>query len=98
MSADDTFSHKAELAGLGVLGAPSVVEAYHHARGTHPTGAVGKWLTHSGKPITEIVGLGILGAPSAMHLLRARKAPPTKTAGTALWKSASAALARRMGA
>lgn len=97
MSADDSFSHKAELAGLGVLGVPSVVEAYHGARGTHPTGAVAKWLTHSGKPITEIIGLGILGAPSAMHLLQRTK-HPAKTAEAVLWKSASAALARRMGA
>jgi hypothetical protein len=69
------LEHKTELAGLGILAAPSVDEAQAHIR----AGLAGDY-NHEGvkkrtllpsavKPATEIGGLGVLALPSAAHLL-----------------------------
>ncbi len=54
----DTLSHGAELAGLGVLAAPSIGEL------RHPTADP----REKRKAKAEVAGLGILAAPSAMSL------------------------------
>lgn len=68
-------THKAELAGLGILAAPSVDEAQAHIRaglaGDYNSEGVKKRtvLPHAAKPLTEIAGLGVLAGPSAASLL-----------------------------
>jgi hypothetical protein len=54
----DTLSHGAELAGLGVLAAPSIGEL--RRPNTEPR--------EKNKARAEVAGLGILAAPSAMSL------------------------------
>lgn len=74
----DSLSHGAELAGLGILAAPSAVEAYHNHYGTHPhPKGVGGWLTGHGKPITELAGLGVMAIP-AIHHFATRPRQPTQ--------------------
>jgi hypothetical protein len=73
--ASEGGTHKAELAGLGILAAPSVDDAQAHIRaavhGEHTEEGVSKRkvLPHAAKPAAELAGLGILAAPSAAHLL-----------------------------
>jgi hypothetical protein len=68
-------THKAELAGLGILAAPSVDEAQAHIRaglaGDYNSEGVKKRtvLPHAAKPLTEIAGLGVLAGPSAAALM-----------------------------
>lgn len=100
--ARDSFDHQMELGGLAIMGMPSVVEAYHGHHGTHPTGRIAKWLTHSGKPLTEIAGLGMMAVPSLLHLShpgnRAAVRPVAKQADASLqqtmWDSAFRCLAK----
>ena len=74
--AEGAASHKAELAGLGVLAAPSIDEAQAHVRAglarDYSAEGVKKRtvLPHAAKPISEIAGLGILAAPAAGSLLK----------------------------
>jgi hypothetical protein len=72
--ASEAGTHKTELAGLGMLAAPSVDEAQAHARAAL-AGDYGKQgvekrtlLPHVAKPLTEIAGLGVLAGPSIAHL------------------------------
>lgn len=53
----EPLTHGAEVAGLGILAAPSVMSA----AGGHPS--------EKTKTRTELAGLGTLAAPSALHLL-----------------------------
>jgi len=63
-------AHKAELAGLGILAAPSLDEAQAHLRaglhGDYSSEGVKKRqvLPHAAKPLSEIAGLGVLAAPA----------------------------------
>lgn len=72
--AEGALSHKAELAGLGVLAAPSVDDAQAHARAalSHDYNKAGvekrTLLPHVAKPVSELAGLGILAGPSLAHL------------------------------
>ncbi len=52
----EPLTHGAELAGLGILAAPSVM----HAAGGHPSEKM--------KTRTELAGLGTLAAPSAISM------------------------------
>jgi len=73
--ASEAGTHKAELAGLGILAAPSIDEAQAHIRAglsrdkSHD--AVEKrTLLHPGmKPASELAGLGVLAGPSLAHLM-----------------------------
>lgn len=73
--ASEAGTHKAELAGLGILAAPSLDEAQAHARaaisGDYNKGGVEKRtvLPHAAKSVSELAGLGVLAGPSAMHLM-----------------------------
>lgn len=73
--ASEAGAHKAELAGLGILAAPSLDEAQAHARaalhGQYNKEGIKRReiLPHAAKPISELAGLGILAGPSAAHLL-----------------------------
>lgn len=64
-----------ELAGLGILAAPSIDEAQAHARAAlaHEYNKPGvkkrELLPHATKPITEVTGLGVLAVPSALKLM-----------------------------
>lgn len=70
----ETLHHVSELGGLGVLAAPSAIEAYHEHYKTHPrAGSAAHWLTHGGKPWSEIAGLGILGIPTVHSMLKKRQ-------------------------
>lgn len=55
-SVSDHLYHGAELAGLGVLAAPSIASLR------------GKPWKEKNKDIAEVAGLGILAAPSAYHI------------------------------
>jgi hypothetical protein len=72
--ANGANAHRAELAGLGVLAAPSIDDAQAHIRaglaGDKGPGAVEKrtFLPSAAKPASEIAGLGILAAPAAAAL------------------------------
>jgi hypothetical protein len=72
--ASEAGTHKTELAGLGMLAAPSVDEAQAHARaavaGDYNKAGVEKRtiLPHIAKPLTEVAGLGVLAGPSIAHL------------------------------
>ena len=73
--AGDMATHKAELAGLATLAAPSIDDAQAHVRaglaGDKSRDAVHKrtLLPSAAKPISEIGGLGVLALPSAAHML-----------------------------
>lgn len=73
--ASSTGTHKAELAGLGVLAVPALDEAQAHARaglaGDYNKAGVKKrtLLPHAAHSAAELGGLGILAAPSAAALL-----------------------------
>ena len=98
--AGDSFNHSMELGGLAVLGAPSAIEAYHGHHGTHPTKGVAKWLTHSGKPVSELVGLGLLAAPTVRQMMSHGRGVAAKQADAPLqhlvWESAFRSLAGRL--
>jgi hypothetical protein len=72
--ASEAGTHKTEIAGLGVLAAPSLDEAQAHARaavaGDYNKAGVEKrtLLPHVAKPATELAGLGMLMGPSIAHL------------------------------
>jgi hypothetical protein len=74
--ATEAGTHKAELAGLGMLAAPSIDEAQAHARaavaGDYGKAGVEKrtLLPHAAKPLTEVAGLGVLAGPSIAHLMK----------------------------
>lgn len=75
-TSSENVQHGAEVAGLGVLAAPSAVEKMQQlGRGAKVTGSrVGKYLTsHGGKTTTELAGLGILAAPSVAHFMKGNK-------------------------
>lgn len=57
-----------ELAGLGVLAAPSVAELHHAAKQHQMGGPVNKGEVAKG--VAETAGLGILAAPVVAHMLR----------------------------
>jgi hypothetical protein len=74
--AGEAAGHKAELAGLGILAAPSVDSLQAHARAavSGDYGAEGvkkrEVLPHAVKPLSEVAGLGILAGPSIAHLAK----------------------------
>lgn len=74
--AEGAAAHKAELAGLGILAAPSIDEAQAHARaaihGDYDKGGVKRRmvLPHVAKPLTDLAGLGVLAAPSLGGLVK----------------------------
>jgi len=74
--AGEAAGHKAELAGLGILAAPSVDSLQAHARaaagGDYSAEGVKKReiLPHAVKPLSEVAGLGVLAAPSIAHLAK----------------------------
>lgn len=74
--AEGAAAHKAELAGLGVLAAPSIDEMQAHARAAahHDYSREGvksrQVLPHAAKPLAELAGLGVIAAPSIGALAR----------------------------
>lgn len=72
--ASEAGTHKAELAGLGILAVPGVDALQAHGRaalaGDYNKAGVKKRtvLPHAAHPIAETAGLGVLAAPSLMHL------------------------------
>lgn len=72
--AGEAAGHKAELAGLGILAAPSVDSLQAHARaavkGDYNEEGVKKRiiLPPAAKPLSEVAGLGVLAGPSLAHL------------------------------
>lgn len=73
--ASEAGTHKTELAGLGILAAPSVDRMQAHARaglaGEKGDAAISKRqiMGSTGHAMTELGGLGVLAGPSAAHLL-----------------------------
>lgn len=72
--ASEAGTHKAELAGLGILAAPAVDQLQAHGRaaiaGDYGKAGVKKRevLPHVAHPLMEAAGLGVLAAPSIAHL------------------------------
>lgn len=72
--ASEAGTHKAELAGLGILAAPGLDALQAHGRaalaGDYGKEGVKKrtFLPHVAHPLMETAGLGVLAAPSIMHL------------------------------
>jgi hypothetical protein len=68
--AEGAAAHKTELAGLGILAAPSLDEAQAHLRaglhGDYSSEGVKKRqvLPHAAKPLSELAGLGVLAGPA----------------------------------
>jgi hypothetical protein len=73
--ASEAGSHQMDLAGLGILAAPSIDEAQAHIRaglaGDKTPGAVERRtvLPSAAKPAVELGGLATLAVPSALHLM-----------------------------
>jgi hypothetical protein len=68
--AEGALAHKAEIAGLGVLAAPSADDLQAHIRaraaGQYNKAGVEKrtLLPHVAKPVSELAGLGVLAGPA----------------------------------